>query len=120
MDSILDSVKSYCGILPEDTSFDTDILMAINAIMLSLNQFGIGPSSIFVVNSRNQVWSDLLGDKPVGGVREYVNMRSRMLFDPPQNNQVMQALKDQIDELEWRLIVSVDKDEYEAREVESE
>lgn len=46
MDSILDSVKSYCGILPDDKSFDTDILMSINAIMVVLNQFGVGPSDV--------------------------------------------------------------------------
>lgn len=120
MESILDSVKSYCGILPEATEFDSDIIMAVNAVMVVLNQFGIGPNTPFVVENREQTWEDLLGENPIGGVREYVNMRTRMLFDPPSNTYVMQALKDQIDEIEWRLLVEVDKKDYAAREVDSE
>lgn len=118
MDSILDSVKSYCGLLPEDESFDSDILMAINAVMVVLTQLGVGPSTSFVVEDSGQTWSDLLGDDPIGGVREYVNMRVRMLFDPPQSGQVKQALDDQIDEFEWRILAEVDKKDYAAREVD--
>ena len=118
MDSILDSVKSYCGLLPDDTAFDSDILMAINAIMVVLNQLGVGPENPLVVEDSSQEWTDLLGENPIGGVREYVNMRVRMLFDPPSNTYVMQALKDQIDQFEWRIIAEVDKVDYAAREVE--
>lgn len=120
MDSILDSVKSYCGILPEDESFDTDILMSINAIMVVLNQFGVGPSEVFRVESSAETWSDFLGEKPIGGIQEYVNMRVRKLFDPPTSSYVKQALDEQIDEFEWRILVEVDKVDYAAREVESE
>lgn len=120
MDSILDSVKSYCGILADQHEFDTDILMAINAVMMALNQLGIGPEDPFVVDSSTQTWQDLLGEDPIGGVREYVNMRVRILFDPSTNNQVMDALKEQIAEFEWRILVNADKKYYEAQEVESE
>lgn len=120
MDSILDSVKSYCGILSDDESFDSDIIMSINAIMFVLNQLGVGPSEVFVVEDSSQTWSDFLGDNPVGGIREYVNMRVRMLFDPPQSGQVKQALDDQIDEFEWRILAEVDKKDYAAREVDGE
>jgi len=120
MDSILDSVKSYLGIMADDTAFDTDILMAINAIMAVLNQLGVGPSDVFVVNGSEQTWSDLLGEEPVGGVREYVNLRVKMLFDPSTNNQIMDALKEQIAEFEWRILAEVDKIDYDAREAQSE
>lgn len=120
MDSILDSVKSYCGILANQHEFDTDILMAINAVMFSLNQLGVGPEQPFVVSSSEQTWQDLLGEDPVGGVREYVNMRVKLLFDPSTNNQVMDALKEQIAEFEWRIVVDADKRYYETREVEDE
>lgn len=120
MDSILNSVKSYLGISIEDTAFDADVLMAINAVMVVLNQLGIGPNGVFVVDGEQQTWSDLLGDDPVGGVREYVNLRVKMLFDPSTNNQIMDALKEQISEFEWRLLAEVDKKYYESREVESE
>lgn len=114
MDSILNSVKAYLGIQEDDTAFDSDILMAINAVMFALNQLGVGPSSVFVVEDSSQTWDDFLGNDSIGGVREYLNMRVRMLFDPSSNNQVMDALKEQIAEFEWRIVAEVDKKEYEA------
>lgn len=116
MDSILNSVKSYLGLPLDVSAFDSDIIMAINAIMVVLNQFGIGPTNPFVVENSAQTWADLLGDNPVGGVREYVNMRVRVLFDPPENNQIMGALKEQISEFEWRILAEADR---KASEVES-
>lgn len=120
IDSILLSVKSYLGIQPDDTAFDSDIIMAINAVMVVLNQLGVGPSSPFVVEDDSSTWDELLGDDPIGGVREYTNMRVKLLFDPPTNTYVVQALNDQIDEFEWRIIAEVDKVAYAAREVEDE
>ena len=109
MDSILDSVKSYLGIPIDSDAFDTDIIMSINAIMVVLNQFGIGPSEPFVVEDNTSTWADLLGEGDVGGVRQYVLMRVRLLFDPPTNNQVMEALKNSIDEFEWRILAEADR-----------
>lgn len=120
MDSILDSVKSYLGIRSEDTAFDPDILMDINAVMVVLNHLGVGPDEPFVVEDSMAEWSDLLGDNPIGGVREYVNLRVKMLFDPSTNNQIMDALKEQIAEFEWRILAEVDRAYYESREVDGE
>lgn len=114
MDSILNSVKSYVGIQEDESAFDTDILMAINAVIFALSQMGVGPSDLLVVEDDSMTWDDLLGSDPVGGVREYVNMRVRLLFDPPTNTYVVQALNDQIDEFEWRIIAEADKKDYEA------
>lgn len=113
MDSILNSVKSYLGLSEDDESFDSDILMAINAVMTVLTQLGVGPEEPFVVRNAMQTWSNLLGENPIGGVREFVCMRVRMLFDPPTNTYVVQALKEQIDEFEWRILAEVDRKAYE-------
>lgn len=109
MESILESVKSYLGVMSDTEAYDTDILMSINAIMVVLNQFGIGPKNAFVVTGSSQTWSDLLGEDPIGGVVEYVCMRVRLLFDPPSNNQIMAALKEQISEFEWRILAEADR-----------
>lgn len=108
-DSILDSVKSYLGIQDQTTIFDSDILMDINAIMFVLYDLGVTPEEPFVVEDSTQTWDDLLGEFPPGGVREYVKMRVRMLFDPSTNNQIMDALKEQIAEFEWRITANADK-----------
>jgi len=111
MDSILNSVKSYLGISVDDISFDTDILMAINAVMFALNQLGVGPSTAVVVEDSTQDWLDYFDEDAVGIIRQYVNMRVRILFDPSTNNQIMDALKEQIAEAEWRILVYADNKE---------
>ena len=112
MDSILDSVKSYLGIMSDDTAFDTDILMSINAVMFALNQLGAGPSEPVVVEDATQEWIEYFEERMVGVIRQYVNMRTKMLFDPPTSSQLMEALKNAIDECEWRILADVDKVEY--------
>lgn len=109
MDSILDSVKAYLGISEDDEAFDSDIIMAINAVLVILHQFGIGPDDVYSITDSSSTWTEFLEDDPIGGVREYVNMRVRILFDPPANNQVMAALKEQIDEFGWRILADADK-----------
>lgn len=111
-DSILNNVKAYLGISEDDDAFDPDIIMAINAVMMVLFQYGVGPSdSPFVVEDDSATWTDFLGNAPIGGIRQYVNMRTRLLFDPPANNQLMGALKEQIEEFEVRIMYDVDKRE---------
>ena len=44
-------------------------------------------------------------------MRSYVALKVRMLFDPPQSSTVMEAVKNRISELEWRLYVMCDKEE---------
>lgn len=111
MDSILNSVKSYLGISADDIAFDTDILMSINAVMFALNQLGVGPSTPVVVEDSTQDWLDYFDEEAVGMIRQYVNMRVKILFDPPTNNQIMDALKEQIAEAEWRILVYADNKE---------
>lgn len=116
-DSILESVKSYLGISKDDNAFNSDILMAINATMVVLNQLGVGPDNPVTVDSDDAKWN-IIDEKIVGIVREYVSMRVRMLFDPPTTTYIKQALDDQISEFEWRILAEIDKKDYETREVE--
>ena len=107
-DSILKSVKDYLGLNPDDTAFDTDVIMSINAILFVLPTIGVG-SEPYVVEDASDEQSDLLGDDPIGGVQQYGKMRTRMLFDPPTNNHVMNALTEQIAEFEWRIMAEADR-----------
>lgn len=111
MDSILNSVKSYLGISADDVSYDTDILMSINAVMFALNQLGVGPATAVVVEDSTQEWLDYFDEEAIGMIRQYVNMRVKILFDPSTNNQIMDALKEQIAEAEWRILVYADNKE---------
>jgi hypothetical protein len=110
MDSILTSIKKLLGIDAEYIHFDQDIIMAINSALLAVNQLGIGPETGFSITDATQVWADLLGDKKdIDAVRSYVYLKVRLIFDPPSNSALIEAMERQIRELEWRLNIQVDK-----------
>ena len=73
-----------------------------------LNQLGVGPDEGFTISDDSATWSDFLGeDKSLEGVKTYVYMKVRMIFDPPTSSSVMDSMKRSIDELEWRLNIAV-------------
>lgn len=110
-DSILNSVKKQLGILPEMTEFDSDIIMNINAGILTLKQLGVGPQDTpFVVEDETQTYVDFLGqDSPeTSYVKMYLFYKTKLGFDPPQSSIVTESIKAMIAETEWRLNVQVD------------
>lgn len=104
--SILDSIKKVLGLESDYTAFDPDILMHINSVFSTLNQLGIGPEAGFMIEDSTPTWDAFLGDNlKLNAVKSYVFLRVRMLFDPPQTSFTIDAMKTQIQELEWRLNV---------------
>lgn len=109
MDSILISIKKLLGIDALCDQFDTDIIIQINTALMTLNQIGVGPSTGFVVTSNSETWSEFVkGSQMIEGVKTYVFLKTRLVFDPPQSSAMIEAINRQIDELEWRLNVAVD------------
>lgn len=108
-ESILTSVKKMLGIDESYTFFDADIIMHINTVFMILYQMGVGPSTPFSISDASATWSDFFGGATdLEGVKSYMYARVRMVFDPPQSSAVAEALKANINELEWRLNVTVD------------
>lgn len=106
MESILNSVKSHIGISEEETHFDSDIIIHINSVFSILRQMGVGPEKTFSITDEKQIWNDFLDDDDFNEVKTYMYLKVKMIFDPPSSSSVMDAIKRQIDELEWRLTVS--------------
>ena len=103
-DSILDGTKHALNLASDYTPFDQDILLYINAVFSTLNQLGVGPELGFMIEDKDAVWSDFLeGDLRLNNVKTYVYLRVRMLFDPPTIGYLVEAMKEQIKELEWRI-----------------
>ena len=103
-ESILDSIKLILGVDTEYDAFDSEILMAINSSFMSLTQLGLGPAEGFKVPNKATTWADILGTRQdLESVRSYIGIKSRMLFDPPTNSYIMQALNNAATELEWRI-----------------
>lgn len=120
--SILLTIKKLLGISEEYHAFDIDILTAINAVFLTLNQLGIGPVLPFqlplVMNYENEeefendlavktTWDDFLGDQKeyLAAVQTYVYQRVRLIFDPPTNSFMVTAMQESCKEFEWRFTI---------------
>jgi len=123
--SILNSTKKVLGIAPDYTAFDLDILMHINTVFSALEQLGVGPTGGFMIEDDTAEWGTLLGTDPrFNAVKTYVYLRVRLLFDPPATSFAINAMQEQVKELEWRInvtaeslrsdavVVPVDDDEY--------
>lgn len=109
MESILTSIKKLLGIAEEYTHFDTDIIMHINSVFSILTQIGVGPSEGFSINDSYAVWTDFLPeDTRLESVKSYVYLKVKMMFDPPDRSSVMEAMNRMINELEFRISVTVD------------
>ena len=102
--SILFTIKKMLGIDENYDVFDTDIVVFINSAMMTLQQIGVGPVEGFRVTDRNQTWSEFLPSKKMmEATKTYIYLCVKMVFDPPSNSYVMDAMKQQKEELEWRL-----------------
>ena len=109
MDSILTSIKKLLGITEEYENFDQDIIMHINSAFMILNQLGVGPKSGFSINDKSSTWYEFIPESGnLEAVKTYVHLKVKLMFDPPLSSTVIEAIKSQINELEWRLNVSVD------------
>jgi hypothetical protein len=109
MDSILTSIKKLLGIYESDTSFDVDITMHINTVIMILRQMGIGPSNGFSITGPYETWAEYLPDiSLIEPVKTYIALKVRLIFDPPASSAIIEAMNRTISELEWRLNVQVD------------
>lgn len=106
MESILNSVKAFVGISDEETHFDPELIVHINSVFSTLRQMGVGPEQTFSINDENEIWNDFVDDDDFNEVKTYVQLRVKMIFDPPSSSSVIDAFERQIKELEWRLTVS--------------
>lgn len=107
--SILNSTKKQCGIAKDYTIFDDNIIPEINTVFADLLQMGVGPKEGFAIEDDSAEWSDFTQNDPrLAPVSTYVHLRVRMVFDPPTNSSVMEAMQRRIEEIEWRLNAAVD------------
>ena len=105
--TILSSVKKSLGILPEYTAFDEPILDNINMALARLHQLGVGPEEGYKA-SEETLWSDSITEPRFNMIKEYVTLKTRILFDPPSTSFLLQSYEDELKDLEWRICSEVD------------
>ena len=107
--SILISTKKVLGLDAAYDVFDLDVLMHINAAFSILQQLGVGPEIGFMIEDETAVWQDFIlepgSEISLNLIKTYVQLKARMLFDPPTTSFLLEAMNTQIKEYEWRLNV---------------
>ena len=117
--SILWTIKKMIGGDVESNDFDVDLIVCINSAISTLYQLGIetlNPTTAngFCITGEEETWDEFLGDyKYLEMVKGYIYQRVRLMFDPPQNSFLVDAIKDQIKETEWRITVAIETDNQE-------
>lgn len=102
MESILTSIKKLLGIDEAYEQFDTDIIIHINSALFELEQMGVGKDG-YLIYSKDDIWSDFIDDG-YEAVKTLVYLKVKFVFDPPTGS-LLEAMKEQISKLEWRLYV---------------
>ena len=108
-ESILDYVKKLLGIQKDYTHFDPDVIYGINAAFAVLTQLGVGPEEGFMISDDSTKWNEFVQDTArLSLIKEYVCLKTRLLFDPPSSNVLLEAYNKTATEYEWRLYVASD------------
>lgn len=101
--SILDTTKLQCGIEPDNTDYDVEIMAHINTVFFVFQQLGLGPEEGYLIFDKNAKWGDYIGMDQIAGVISLMGLRVRLLYDPPQTGPATEAMERRCTELEWRL-----------------
>lgn len=108
-ESILTSIKKLLGIAEEYTQFDTDIIIHINTVFMTLQQLGVGPEEGFSIIDSEAVWTDFMENSILlNSVKTYIYLKVKLLFDPPLSSSTIECFNKNIAELEWRMNSKVD------------
>lgn len=103
-ENILNSIKKLLGIPEDYTAFDQDIMIHINSVFMILSELGVGPSNGYSLKDGTEKWGDFISDdKNLEGIKTYVYMKVKTIFDPPLNSAVLASMKELISEFEWRI-----------------
>lgn len=107
MTSILEDTRDALGLIEDDTSFDGELTMHINSALSDLVQNGVGTP--LIIKGVDDEWNSFKkeGQEPedaymFGQVKQYVYLKTKLLFDPPPPSTV-QYVDQAVKELLWRL-----------------
>lgn len=105
---ILDNVKQLLNIEHDTHEFDRDILASINSSFFTLYQLGVGPSDEPFHCGLETTWNSFETSVPKDVVLDYLHLTTSLVFDPPTISSVLDAYKNRIMDLEFRMNIYVD------------
>lgn len=108
-ESILITIKKLLGLDKDYEAYDTDVITKVNTFLFTLTQLGVGPATGFRITGKYETWDEFIGDRiDLEAVKDFIHMKARITFDPPNSAAALQALKEEAKELEFRINVQVD------------
>ena len=102
-DSILLTIRKMIGPSVSYSVFDTDLIININSAFSRLCQLGVGPTAPFKITGENEVWGDFSASSYQEEVKQYIYLKTKLVFDPPASATVVDAYNKQVEMLEWTL-----------------
>ena len=108
-ESILKTIKQLIGCPDDFEQFDMDLTIHINSAFATLTHLGVGPKEGYRITGADNAWSEFEDDaQKLSLIKDYVYIKTRLLFDPPISGSLMDSLKEQLKEMEWRLYMLYD------------
>ena len=108
-ESILKTIKQLIGCPDDFEQFDLDLMVHINSAFATLTHLGVGPKEGYRIIGADNTWSEFEDDvQKLSLIKDYVYIKTRLLFDPPTSGSLMDSLKEQLKEMEWRLYMLYD------------
>lgn len=105
---ILTDIKKLIGFDDEYKAFDQDIVITINSALSVLKQIGVDITSSITIDGAED-WEDVLGENAdIEMIKHYIYFKVRLAFDPPLNSSILESIKEQIKEYEWRINLEVE------------
>ena len=102
--SILQSTKKKLGPSADYDAFDHDILVSINSAFATLfDACGFGGDKPVRIYGPEETWDSIIEDPRLEWIKDYVFMKTKLAFDPPNNSFLIDNYNKQISELEWRI-----------------
>lgn len=107
-ESILLTIKQMLGLEDDYNVFDQDIIVSINSALGTLKQVGAMVDSHYITSASN-TWVELgVSDWQLELIKEYLYIKTKLVFDLPSSGPVINAFTERAKELEWRLYVGDD------------
>ena len=96
-------------------AFFTELVVGINTSLSILTQMGVGSEEGFKITGAQETWADFIGSNrlDVEMIKSFVYLKTKLMFDPPQNSFLVDSIKNLCSELEFRINVEVDTKESE-------
>lgn len=102
-ESILKTVRQMIGPSAAYDVFDLDLIISINAAFSRLCQLGVGPEIPYRITDVNNTWNEFIADGFQEEVKQYIYLKTKMIFDPPASGTVAKSYEEQINMLEWTM-----------------